>query len=225
MLRPLAALFATLAWLTVGTQFFLSIRSALATGGSVFDGMVSYFGYFTLLTNIYCAGIFLAHARRPTGPELPSAPPESGLWGFLKRPGVMTTAATAIIIVGSVYHLLLAELWSPRGIDLAVDTMLHTVLPVAYVLFWWRAVPRGGVTLREVPRWLVYPGAYAAYVFARGALIAEYPYPFIDVSEIGYALAFRNALGIALVYSAVAAVLVGVNRVAGAGRAAALKPD
>jgi hypothetical protein len=215
MTRPLAALFATLAWVTLGTQFLLSIRTALGTGGSVWDGVVSYFGFFTVLTNLFCATILLAHARRPRPSERRGTPPQAVVWDVLMRPGVMTTAATAIIIVGVVYHLVLADLWNPRGINLAVDTMLHTVLPVAYVLFWWLAVPRGAITWREVPLWLVYPGAYAVYVFARGALIADYPYPFIDVAQIGYAAAVRNSVGIALVFAAVAAALVGVNRVLG----------
>lgn len=211
-------LLATAAWLTVGTQFWLSIRTALSDGGSVLDGIVSYFGYFTLLTNILCAAVVTAWVpvSRVRSDELESR--SRGPGALLRRSGVMTTAATAIIIVGAVYHLLLAHLWDPQGIDLVVDTMLHTVLPIAFVLFWWRTVPRGAVAWREIPAWVGYPAGYALYILVRGAIIAEYPYPFIDVAELGYATALRNAGGIAIVFCAVAALLVGVNRFAGASR-------
>ena len=215
MPRALIALFAVLAWLTVSTQFVLSIQTGIADGTGVVGGVVSYFGYFTLLTNILCAAILTAHV---IGRSEGAATGADGLSPWLRRPAVASTAATAIIIVGTVYHLLLAALWNPQGINLVVDTMLHTVLPIFFVFFWWRAVPRGAITLQEIPRWASYPAGYAVYAFARGEMIGEYPYPFIDVASIGYGAALRNSVGVAVVFLALAAVLVGVNRFAGVPR-------
>jgi hypothetical protein len=215
MSRPLVALFASLAWLTVGTQFVLSIQKGIADGTGVVGGVVSFFGFFTLLTNILCAAILTAHViGRPES----AAAGSRGLSAWLRRPAVSSTAATAIIIVGTVYHLLLAALWNPQGINLVVDTMLHTVLPIFFVFFWWRTVPRGAITLQEIPRWASYPAGYAIYVFGRGELISEYPYPFIDVTAIGYGAALRNSVAVAVVFLALAAVLVGINRFAGVPR-------
>jgi hypothetical protein len=205
-------LLAVLAWLTVTTQFYLSITGAIADGSGAFRGMVNYFGYFTLTTNILCAGILAAYGWGGTG----------RLASFLRRPSVVTTAATAIIIVGVVYHLILASQWHPQGLDLVVDTMLHTVLPIAFVGFWARSVPRGAVAFAHIPSWIGYPAGYAIYVFIRGELIGSYPYPFIDVAAIGYPAALRNAAGIAVVFVALAALLVGLNRLI--GRAAAPIP-
>jgi hypothetical protein len=243
MPRALIALVAALAWLTVGTQFILSIRTGVANGSGVVGGIVSYFGYFTLLTNILCAAILTAHAGADSGAHAGAdsgahAGADSGahagarrgervtgsgsephaLGAFLRLPAVASTAATAIIIVGVVYHLLLAALWNPQGIDLVVDTMLHTVLPILFVLFWWQTVPRGAITLQEIPRWASYPAGYAIYAFVRGEIIGEYPYPFIDVASIGYGAALRNSVAVAVVFLALAAVLVGVNRIVGVPR-------
>jgi hypothetical protein len=215
MPRALVALLAALACATVGTQFVLSIRTGIANGTGVLGGVVSYFGYFTLLTNIFCAAILTAHAS-PRGGGTPRG--GGGIGAFLRLPAVASTAATAIIIVGTVYHLMLAALWNPQGIDLVVDTMLHTLLPILFVLFWWRAVPRGAIALQEIPRWTIYPAGYALYAFARGELIGEYPYPFIDVASIGYGAALRNSGAVAVVFLALAAVLVGVNRIVGVPR-------
>ncbi len=198
-------LLALLAWLTVTTQFYLSVSGAIADGSGAFRGMVNYFGYFTLTTNILCAGILAAHGWVGS----------SRLSTFLRRPGVATTAATAIIIVGTVYHLILASQWDPQGLDLVVDTMLHTVLPIAFVGWWARSVPRGAVAFAHIPSWIGYPAGYAVYVFIRGELIGAYPYPFIDVAALGYPAALRNAAGIAVVFVALAATLVGLNRLVG----------
>lgn len=201
-------LLAGLGWLTVGTQFVLSIRSSLGSGGSVFDGIVSYFGYFTLLTNILCAAVLSAHVGNGTG----------GLRAFLRRPGVTTAAATSIIVVGVVYHALLASTWDPRGIDFLVDTMLHTVMPVGFVLAWTRLVPRGAVTLRDTPMWSSYIVGYALYIIVRGELTGHYPYFFIDVASLGYPAALRNAALLGVAFVALSAAMVGVNRLLGAPR-------
>ena len=62
---------------------------------------------------------------------------------------------------------------------------------------------------------VAYPAGYAIYVFIRGELVGAYPYPFIDVASIGYGAALRNAAGIAVVFVALASILVGLNRVIG----------
>ncbi len=226
MPRLLIQLLAALAWLTVGTQFYLSVSGAIADGNGALHGVINYFGYFTLITNILCAGILAAHgwggARQ--GALGANGDRNGGRVGnFLRRPGVATTAATAIIIVGVVYHLILASQWNPQGIDLVVDTLLHTILPIAFVAFWARSTPRGAVAFAHIPAWIGYPAGYAIYVFVRGEMVGAYPYPFIDVAAIGYGAALRNAAGIAVVFVALAAILVGLNRLIGPRTAAS--PD
>jgi hypothetical protein len=199
---------AALGWLAVGTQFGLSIRSGIANGHGAWHGVVEYFGYFTLLTNILCAAILTAFIRNP----------ESGTGRFLRRPGVVTAAAASIIVVGVVYHLLLASQWNPQGIDLVVDTLLHTVNPVLFVFAWTRLVPKGAVALAHTPWWASYMLAYAAYILVRGAIIGRYPYPFIDVTQLGYGIALRNAALLGLAFVALSAVMVGLNRIVGTTR-------
>ncbi len=201
------------AWLTVATQFVLSTRTAMANANlglfrGIAAGAVAYFGYFTLLTNILCAAILLAHLLNGT----------SGVQRFFRRPGVVTTAATSIIVVGVVYHLLLASTWDPQGLDLVIDTMLHTVLPIGFVLAWTRLVPRGAVQLGDTPMWSSYILGYAVYILVRGELIDTYPYPFIDVATLGYGVALRNAALLGVAFVALSAAMVGLNRVVGAPR-------
>lgn len=208
MPRQLLILAAALGWLAVGTQFVLSIRSGIANGHGALYGIVQYFGYFTLLTNILCAAVSTAFLRNGDGP----------LARFLRRPGVVSAAATSIIVVGVVYHLLLAQQWDPQGIDLVVDTLLHTVNPILFVILWTRLVPRGVAQLQDATIAAGYMLSYSAYTLVRGELLGEYPYPFIDVTALGYPLALRNAALLGVAFVALSALMVGLNRIVGAPR-------
>jgi hypothetical protein len=208
MPRSLLLLAAGLGWLAVGTQFVLSIRTGIANGHGPWHGVVEYFGFFTLLTNILCAAILTAFVTASA----------SRVGQFLRRPGVVTAAATSIIVVGVVYHLLLAALWDPQGIDRVVDTLLHTVNPLLFVFAWTRLVPRGAVRIGDAPLAAGYMVGYAAYILVRGELVGRYPYPFIDVSQLGYPLALRNAALLGVAFVALSGLMVGLNRIVGAPR-------
>lgn len=195
-----------LAWLTLALQFGLSLQGPLERGEGIWPGIINYFGYFTILTNGFCAFVMTAHIW----------PRWSGRFAtFLRRSGVATSAAASIFIVATVYHLLLRNTWTPTGLLILTDFMLHTVVPVGFLIFWWTSVPRGALALRDVPRWLSWPVGYCLYAFVRGAIIGEYPYFFVDVPTIGYVAAVRNSVLIIAAFALVCAALVGVNRFAG----------
>ena len=46
----------------------------------------------------------------------------------------------------------------------------------------------------------------------RGHLLGVYPYPFVDVDKLGYALTIMNASGILAGFIAVAVIVVGLDR-------------
>ena len=45
---------------------------------------------------------------------------------------------------------------------------------------------------------LAWPAAYIAWSLIHGASSRWYPYPFVDVTQIGYATAIRNGIGMAM---------------------------
>jgi hypothetical protein len=65
-----------------------------------------------------------------------------------------------------------------------------------------------------VAAWLVYPLAWFVYTLARGAIVDWYPYPFVDVSELGYqaVLARAVALGVGFGLAAAALLWIGNRR-------------
>ncbi|NEQ44707.1 MAG: hypothetical protein F6K00_14560 [Leptolyngbya sp. SIOISBB] len=200
-LRYLALLGAVIGWSTVLVRFGLTVQTSLVDGNGWGYAIVLYLGYFTILTN-WCVTLALTARLLPK---------RFALQQFLTHPQVISAIATAIAIVCIVYFLLLRQLWNPQGLALVLDTTLHYVMPALFLLYWWLAIPRRTVQLRNIPRWLVYPLGYLVYTLIRGEITGLYPYPFIDVDTLGYGRALLNSVGILIGFMAIAALLVGIN--------------
>ena len=101
--------------------------------------------------------------------------------------------ALYILVVSIVYNIILRSLWAPQGLQKIADELLHVVVPLLYVLYWFFFVPKGFLKWTTPLGWLVYPFCYLAYSIIRGAITKYYPYPVIDVNKPDYAKAFFNA--------------------------------
>ena len=154
--------------------------AALATSfdRTLYDhsGVGNYFSYFTNLSNLFGATVFLLGGIR----ALRGRPP---LDGRLRGAAVLY-----LVITGLVYWELLAGTRDAETITWAND-VVHTVMPVAFLLDWLFAPP---VTRPERLRvtaalpWLAYPLAYLAYSLIRGPIVGWYPYAFLDPRKDGY---------------------------------------
>lgn len=189
-------------WFALALQLYLTLQLSLANGKTLSAGLVIYFGFFTILTNLIVAVALSAQLVWP----------QTGAGQFFARPDVNTAVAAYIAVVGIVYSLLLRHIWDPQGAQLLVDRLLHDVVPVAFLLFWWFAVPKQDLLWSQAPRWLVYPLTYFVYSLIRGELTGLYPYPFIDVTQLGYARTLVNAAGMVLGFLLVALLLIAVSR-------------
>ena len=63
-----------------------------------------------------------------------------------------------------------------------------------FLLFWIFFVPKGTLRWSQPLFWLVYPLLYVSYCLIRGALTGFYPYPFVDVTLLGYPKALLNTV-------------------------------
>lgn len=201
-LRAFTLVAALIAWAAVTLQFVLSLQLAVANGKGIVGGVVIYFGYFTILTNLLVASALSA----------PLAAPNSLLGKFFARPNVATTVATAITVVCLAYFFLLRQIWEPQGWQFVADVALHYVTPALFLLYWGFAVPKKGIRFVDIFRWLLYPVGYMVYILIRGALTGLYPYYFIDVNALGYGQALLNALGVLVGFIVVATALILVAR-------------
>ncbi len=59
---------------------------------------------------------------------------------------------------------------------------------------------------------LGFPLAYLVWTVIHGAATGWYPYPFVDVAELGYARAAVNTAGLVLAFLALEMALVGIGR-------------
>jgi hypothetical protein len=125
---------------------------------------------------------------------------------------VQASAAVYIAIVGLVYQLLLRHLWNPQGAQWVADVLLHSIIPVGYVVYWWLFAPRDGLSWKNAVGWLVYPGAYLVYTLARGAVSGLYPYPFVDVTALGYRGVLARSAGLMLLFFSVGLLIVAIAR-------------
>ncbi|MNE84178.1 hypothetical protein D3C80_1810530 [compost metagenome] len=103
-------------------------------------------------------------------------------------------------------------MWHPQGWQFVADELLHDIMPLVFLLYWWRCVPKGTLHLGHIGLWVIYPLLYFAYVLLRGHSLGWYPYPFIDVDTLGYAQVFINAAGVLLGFVLMALLLVGLDR-------------
>lgn len=209
--RRFAAIGALIGWAALVAQLYLSMRLGIANGRSLAGALVVFFSYFTVLTNILVALALTARAVGSGG----------SLAGFFRRPGVNTAIAASIGLVGITYSLVLRQTWQPQGLQLVVDVVLHDVMPVLFLLFWWLFVPKRGLRWTQVALWALYPLGYFLYALVFGAASGFYAYPFIDVEELGYGGVFLNALLVLPGFAVLALLLLLVGRLSSPTRTAA----
>lgn len=193
---------ALVAWWGLGLQWMLSLRLVQAQGGTPWDALVVYLGYFTILTNLLVALSLTWPALRP----------HSAVGRCLRRPGVATAVAVSIAMVGLAYHLLLRHIWNPQGLQWLADAILHYATPLLCVVHWWVAVPPARMPWWAPLRWASWPLAYLVYALLRGIWLQTYPYPFIDVGQLGYAKTLLNALVLLIAFLLLATGFVAVAR-------------
>ncbi|WP_433898456.1 Pr6Pr family membrane protein [Pseudomonas sp. PSE1(2024)] len=200
--RRLITSAAVLGWAGLGIQLYLIFFARLSVGASLLGGVVSFFSYFTVLTNTLVAVVLTCAVTDR----------ESAARRWFLQPWVSSGIAVSIAVVGLAYSILLRHLWHPQGWQFIADELLHDVMPLLFLAYWWLCVPKGTLRLKHLPLWLIYPLVYFAYALLRGHLLGAYAYPFIDVALLGYPQVFVNAGGILLGFVLIALLLIGIDR-------------
>ncbi len=190
--RVLAALIAVIAWSGLALQMGLFVQTFLADGQSWIAAVWRFCAYFTLLTNLIVAVLmtFIALGGR-LGPQ------------------TLTATTVYIVIVGLLYHVLLAPRWHPHGLQYVGNIMVHYGTPILAALFWLTCAPKGVHRWRDAFGWLIYPAAYLVYYVVRGAGDGFYAYDFIELPRVGVRRFAVTTFGIMVVF-----VLMGIEFVA-----------
>ncbi len=192
------AIMALLGWFALTTQFYIIINSGAAPTGEL---IVRYFSYFTLTTNLLVAVCSSSLLLSPTSK-----------WGqFFSQQNALTAITVYILIVGIIYNFILRFLWQPKGLDMVVDELLHSVIPILFLIFWFVFVTKNHVKWQAILPWLLYPIVYLFFVLTRGSFAGFFPYPFLNINNLGFVKVLVNSVGIAAVFIVVTLVFVGIG--------------
>ncbi|HEY0041107.1 MAG TPA: Pr6Pr family membrane protein, partial [Flavisolibacter sp.] len=189
---------AVTAWVAVLLQLYLMLQNRTETVG---ETLIRFFSFFTILTNILVAVCLTSVVVRHKKME-----------GFFSSPITLSAVTVYILIVGLVYNLVLRSTWSPQGLQMLVDELLHAVIPVFVFVFWLLFVRKDELKGGIVYRWLLFPFAYLIFILLRGSSSGFYPYPFINVPVIGYTKVINNTLILMGVFLLFSFLLVGLAK-------------
>lgn len=171
---------AAIGWFAVITQLYLMMVNRVV---SIPETIFRFFSFFTIDTNILVALCFTFIFLRGN----------SRTSRFLTNPTRITAITIYITIVGIVYNVILRSIWQPEGLQKVIDELLHSVIPVLFILFWLIFVPIEQLKWKNAFSFLIYPIIYMTYAVVHGAVTKFYPYLFVDVNRLGYNKALFNA--------------------------------
>jgi hypothetical protein len=165
----------------------------------------NFFSFFTVEANLLAVLALLvsAVARRSAATDF-----------------VRGASTLFMVLVFVVFSLLLSGLDPSRLTAVPWDnTVLHHLMPIAVLLDWLVDPPARPIPFRRAALWLVVPLVYVVYSLVRGSLVGWYPYPFLDVGELGWGQVLVTCAVITL-FVLVAARLVTLVRPRGSRRRA-----
>ncbi len=181
------------------TQYVLNLQAKHKGMG---ETTIRFFSYFTITSNMLVLLGFASIAINS----------KHKLLGFLNNANRLTALTVYILVVGLVYNLVLRSLWHPQGLQLPVDEILHVVIPALTLLFWIFYVPKQNLSWNLSFYGLAYPLAYTIFIAIRGYFSGFYPYPFINVTTLGYEKTLLNAGVLLIVFLGLFIILIGIGK-------------
>lgn len=183
-----------ISWLTIVIQLLLIVENRVVT---LFETLVRFFSFFTILTNILVAIVFTIHWMKPQNKTT-----------FFLTESTKTAVGVYIFVVGFVYNTILRFIWQPKGLQLIVDEMLHLIIPIFYIVFWIKNVKSSELNYKLIFKWLRYPILYLTVILILGSYSNYYPYPFLDVIKFGYPDVMKNILFLSLFFGVVSYLFI-----------------
>jgi hypothetical protein len=186
-------------WFAVVVQFYLIIVNRVTT---ITETITRFFSFYTILTNILVALCLTICLFGPL----------SYLGRFFLRGTTVTAITVYITVVGLVYNLVLRALWKPEGIQRLVDELLHTIIPVLFIVYWFLSKRKADLQWKSAFPWLAYPLVYLGFVLIRGEISGYYPYPFLQVTSLGYDQVFLNCFFLFLGFLLISFAFIAINK-------------
>lgn len=198
MKYKLAAFFALIGWFAIITQYILMIETRETT---ILETTIKFFSFFTILTNSLVAIYFTCIVIY-----------KNKMLVLIAKPGTLTALTVYILIVGLVYQFALRHLWNPTGLQRVVDELLHSVIPILVLIFWYLYETKQSIKYLQISKWMIYPLIYLFYTLIRGNLSNNYPYPFVNVTKLGINNVLINSGFLLAIFILMSALIVFIGK-------------
>jgi len=188
-----------LGWFAIIGQFFLAIENRQT---DVTEAVIRFFSYFTVLTNLLVVLYFTSRISIF----------QKTFIKWFSNNGTITALTSFILIVGLVYQIILRSAWHPTGLQKIIDELLHTVIPLFTLIYWAYFANSKDYKIKNIKIWFWYPIGYFLYIIIRGYFSNFYPYPFVDVTAIGYLQVIINSIIVTVTFLAVLSILIFIGK-------------
>lgn len=180
-------------------QFALFLLKGPELGLGPLASAAKFLTFMTNLTGIGVLIVLLAALR-------------SGKARWSRDPVVQGAVLVYALLVGLVYHFLLADVWHPDAAWWTAAFLLHYLMPGCCTVYWWFCVPGGRLRWVHALWWQVFPIVYVTVVMLIGPRLGGYPYPFLDVEVVGWPDALRTMAKVLAGYGSLSVLVVALDR-------------
>lgn len=169
-----------------------NVLEGAATPVSDLERVRRFFCYFTIQSNFLVAVAMGFIVTRHTDGQLFRV--------------IRLASLVGITVTGIIAAVALPPSPSYSTLNLLCDRLLHIVVPALTFVGWLTFGPRGKVRREDLLPSLIWPVLWLVSTLALGPVVNWYPYPFIDVNQIGYGRTLINCAVIAVLFLTLAAV-------------------
>lgn len=199
MKKVLNILFAFIGWFSVISQFILMLENRIT---SFPEMAIRFFSFFTILTNTLVS-VYFTYQIFTT---------KTNSKNLFNQSGSLTAITVYITVVGLVYQVALRHVWQPTGFQMIVDELLHTLIPIFVILYWFLYELKAQLHWNNIPKYLLYPVIYLVFILLRGKFSNFYPYPFVNVTELGWSQILINILALFAVFVILFLLFIGIGK-------------
>ncbi|TCP45040.1 hypothetical protein EV191_1176 [Tamaricihabitans halophyticus] len=182
-------------------QLALVFMGGGGAGAPLTDGSTSVavrlwrmFSFFTIQSNLLVLATAVILMWRPAH--------DGRFWRVLRLDAML-----GILITGLVFAIVLAPQIHLTGWDLVASTGFHYIVPWGALAAWLFFGPRPRISWGTVAAAFLWPVLWLSYIFIQGVFTRWYPYPFLDVTTIGFGTALRNVTLVLILAAALAGIL------------------
>ena len=197
MKKKFSVSIALIGWFALIAQFILMMENRIAP---VSETTIRFFSYFTILTNLLVAVYFTFLSVKYRNSKL------------INKPGTLTAVTIYITMVGVVYQVALRHIWQPKGLQLIVDELLHTIIPTLVIIFWYLYETTRPARYAQIFSCAIFPLAYLVLILIRGNFSSFYPYHFINVIDLGMAKALINSGVLLVIFLVISALFLFIGK-------------